>query len=101
MCLKKAVYTADSARGSHLTDESANSICHHDLEHKRHVFCELKLFPRAIKTDGIMKMNDLKQCLQETEIIWALASALFFLFGSKPGFLPLISIARNAQKMRG
>lgn len=33
VCLKETVYTADSARGSRLTDESANTICHHDLEH--------------------------------------------------------------------
>lgn len=57
MCLKKTVYTADFARGSHLTDESANTICHHDLVHKRHVFCKLKFFANAIKTYRMMKMN--------------------------------------------
>lgn len=57
VCLKETVDTADSARGSHLTDESANTICHHDLEHKRRVFCKLKLFAEAIKMDGMMKIN--------------------------------------------
>lgn len=57
VCLKKTVYTDDLARGSRLADESANTVCHHDLEHKRHVFCKLKLFANATKTDGTMKIN--------------------------------------------
>lgn len=57
VCAKKTVYTVDFARGSHLTDESANTICHHNLEDKRHVFSKLKLFANAIKTDWMMKMN--------------------------------------------
>lgn len=52
VCLKER-----TSRGSHLTDESANIICHRDLEHKRRAFCKLKLFAEAVKTDAMMKMN--------------------------------------------
>lgn len=52
------------SRGSQLGDESANSVCHRHLAHRRHVFCKLKLLANAIKTDW-KDENELTQIAPE------------------------------------